>query len=110
MEAAETKPSAGSSPKPSPAREELFEEPPSGLFDPLIVAPTTGVNALNQARAGVSLACTKCLWLQAGESCNNALLCMCGAWTLSRWQYNNMTCCLKCVLPAKAPFCGADHG
>jgi hypothetical protein len=42
------KPSPGRSPKRSAPLEEPAEEPLVGLFDPLIVAPITGVNALNK--------------------------------------------------------------
>ena len=53
-EAADRKAVARAGQLPSRGRD-TAEEPPSGLFDPLIVAPTTGVNALNQASAAERL-------------------------------------------------------
>ena len=53
------KPSPGRSPKRSAPHEEPAEEPPVGLFDPLIVAPITGVNALNKVTA-LLIICVAC--------------------------------------------------
>ena len=54
------KPAVGRSPERSAPHEVPAEEPTVGLFDPLIVAPITGVNALNKARASITATNENC--------------------------------------------------